>query len=84
MVLSRTLRRLSEILESGKRAGVFGEENPFMLQLMIVSTLTSYNTTRTLRERIVEGFDDAAVKPEPHFGNVVDDLSKKIVKALTC
>jgi len=83
-ILSRTLHRLVTILDAGREEGVFVEENPFMIQLMIVSTLTSYNTTEPLRERIVESFSDTDVSLEPHFENVIEDLTQKIIKALTC
>ena len=83
-ILSRTLARLIEILEQGREEKVFADENPFMLQMMIVSTLTSYNTTRPLRERIVHGLGENDAALEPHFENVIEDLSQKIIKALTC
>jgi AcrR family transcriptional regulator len=84
VILSRTLLRLIAILDAGKAEGIFKEENPFMLQMMIVSTLTSYNTTKGLRERIVAEFSPENQRLEPHFENVIDDLSSKIIKALTC
>jgi AcrR family transcriptional regulator len=83
-ILSRTLLCLIDILDDGKKEGIFGEENPFMVQMMIVSTLTSYNTTSPLRERIVEEFVPDRKSLEPHFENVIEDLTQKIIKALTC
>jgi len=83
-ILSRTLVCLIEILNQGKEEKLFGNENPFMIQMMIVSTLTSYNTTRPLRERIVQGLEEKDAALEPHFENVIEDLSQKIIKALTC
>ena len=83
-ILSRTLLRLISILDEGKKEGIFAEENPFMIQMMIVSTLTAYNTTRPLRERIVQDFGRESTTLEPHFSNVIEDLSDKIIKALIC
>ena len=83
-ILSGTLKMLVSILDDGKKEGLFADENPFMLQMMIVSTLTSYNTPRPLRDRIVKGMENEQIKLEAHFENVIDDLSKKIIKALTC
>jgi len=82
-LLSRTLLRLMEILELGEKKGVFEKENPFMVQMMIVSTLTSYNTTKPLREKIVSVLETKDL-PNPAFENVIDSLSKKIIKGLLC
>ncbi|EQB40363.1 hypothetical protein M947_00780 [Sulfurimonas hongkongensis] len=82
--LSRTLARLILILEQGEDEKVFEKENPFMIQMMIVSTLTSYNTTKPLRERIFSVLEDKSKLPEIEFENIVESLSKKIIKGLLC
>jgi len=82
--LSKTLFILKDILEDGLKEGVFEEENPFMIQMMIVSTLTSYNTSRPLRENVAQVLEGATTVPEPNFQNVVESLSKKIIKGLRC
>ena len=81
--LSRTLFKLKDILEDGFKENIFEIENPFMIQMMIVSTLTSYNTSRPLRENVAEvlGIIHA---PEPNFKNIVESLSRKIIKGLRC
>ena len=83
-ILSRTLLCLMDILKEGEKEGVFNEENPFMVQMMIVTTLTSYNTTSPLRERVAKEVAPDKKRLEPHFENVIEDLSQKIIKALTC
>ena len=82
--LSRTLTVLMQILEDGEKEGVFERENPFMIQMMIVTPLTSYNTTKPLREKILSVLDDRTKLPEINFENVIDNLSKKIIKGLRC
>jgi len=83
-LLSRTLRRLMDILKQGQDNGVFEEENPFMVQMMIVTTLTSYNTTKPLREKIASLLKDTTKLPEPNFQNIIESLSSKIIKGLKC
>ena len=82
--LSLTLTRLMEILQEGERQGVFEKENPFMIQLMIVATLTSYNTTKPLRKMVVSLLQETHELPNPSFENVIDSLSRKIIKGLQC
>jgi len=81
--LSRTLFKLKEILEDGFKEKVFEKENAFMIQMMIVSALTSYNTSRPLRENVAEILGTTHA-PEPNFKNVVESLSKTIIKGLKC
>ncbi len=81
--LSQTLNRLSSILEKGKVEGFFVCENPFMIQMMIVTTLTAYITTRPLRERVYHHLG----RPDwidPDMTDVITSLSDKIIKALAC
>ncbi len=82
--LSKTLQSLTSILESGKKKGIFECENPFMIQMMVVTTLTSYISTKMLRKRVfnVLGESDKAI--DPNIEDVIENLSKKIIKALTC
>lgn len=82
--LSRTLQRLASILESGKKEGIFHCENPFMIQMMIVTTLTSYITTEELRERVSTALSGSNKTIDPRIEDVIDNLSTKIIKALTC
>ncbi len=81
--LSRTIKQLIFILDAGEKEGVFQKETPFLIQMMIVTTLTSYNTARPLRERIAQTIEDKS-RQEPNFENIIESLSKKIVKGLLC
>jgi len=82
--LSRTLQCLASILEKGKKEGIFHCENPFMIQMMIVTTLTSYITTEELRERVSTALSGSDKTIDPKIEDVIDNLSTKIIKALTC
>jgi len=82
--LSKTLKRLSEILEEGNQKGIFQCENPFMIQMMIVTTLSAYMTTKTLRKRVSEVLGSEEVRLDPKMDDIIENLSEKILKALTC
>ena len=82
--LSVILGRLDAILQEGKRRGIFREENPFMIQLMIVSTLINYQTTAALRKTVLEHIDGAKEHINPDLEDIIPNLSEKIRKALTC
>jgi len=82
--LSKTLKRLASILESGKKKGIFECENPFMIQMMVVNTLTSSITTKTLRKRVFNVLGESNKAIDPNIEDVIENLSKKIIKALTC
>lgn len=81
--LSRTFKQLINILDAGMKENLFREATPFLVQMMIVTTLTSYNTTKHLRERIAKAIQNEAVQ-EPNFHNIIDSLSDKIIKGLQC
>jgi len=82
--LAQTLTRLAQILDEGAKEGIFEEENPFMIQMMIVTTLTSCHTTKQLREKVFSLLEDKSELPEIEFENLIDSLSKKIIKGLLC
>jgi len=78
-----TIKRLSQIIKDGNREGVFEMENPFVIQLMIVSTFTNYHTTKDLREYIIKNFNQE-LDFEPEFSNIVDSIVQRIKKVLIC
>jgi len=82
--LSRTIKQLINILHTGTSEGVFEEESPFLVQMMIVTPLISCHTTRPLRERIANFTQNEIIPLEPHFKNIIESLSKKIIKGLQC
>ena len=80
--LSITLSILSSILKDGLDNGTFKNENPFMIQMMIVSTLSSYHTTTPLRKEVFDLFDKTSKPFEVEFGTVISSLSNIIIKGL--
>jgi len=82
--LSKTLNRLLEILEKGEEKGVFHCENPFMIQMMVVTTLSAYLTTKDLRRRVSLVLTEHREKLDPDVDDVIENLSEKILKALSC
>jgi len=82
--LSKTLKRLAEILDEGNQQGIFKCENPFLIQMMIVTTLSAYMTTKTLRRRVSEVLGGDQIQLDPNMDDIIENLSEKILKALTC
>jgi AcrR family transcriptional regulator len=83
--LSKTLKSLLEILKKGESRGVFHCENPFMIQMMIVTTLSAYLTTVSLRKKVSQMIDSAdAKKLDPHIDDIIENLTQKILKGLKC
>jgi len=82
--LSKTLQHLVEILEQGEKKGVFHCENPFMIQMMIVTTLSAYLTTKDLRRRVSHILTQYRGSLDPDIDNVIENLTEKIIKALSC
>jgi len=81
--LSQTIQRLEYILHSGEEKGMFHCENPFLIQMMIVATLTSYVTAKGLRDKVSKTLDRKDNAFDPHIGDVSQNLAEKIIKALT-
>ena len=82
--LSRTIKQLILILKDGEDSDIFTKEPPFLIQMMIVTTLSSYNTSQPLRQRISKVIQYDTTLVEPNFNNIIDSLSKKIIKGLLC
>ena len=81
--LATILQRLNAILEKGKEEGVFDAPNPFLIQVMVVSTLINYQSTQKLRKKIgtMMGAELSSVAP---MEEILPALSQKILKGLTC
>ena len=78
--LSKTLNRLSDILNDGIKEGIFKEVNPFLVQMMIVTPLSAYHASKPLRERVAKSIDNRYLNIE--FTDIVDNLANKILSAL--
>jgi len=77
-ILTTTILTLSKILESNDYS--FKDVNPFMIQLMIVSTLTNFNTTKDFRKRVSKIINKHQQKVD--FADIVSKLSDTILKGL--
>ena len=80
------VERLSQILKKGEKQGIFEKQNPFVIQLMIVSTLTTYQTTKKIRESIRPLLGESL---SPDYadnleGDLIPSLIRKIVKGIKC
>jgi AcrR family transcriptional regulator len=82
--LSKTLETLVFILKDGEQKGVFKCENPFMIQMMVVTTLSAYLTTKDLRKRVSKVLSEYNHQLNPHIDDLIDNLTDKIIKALEC
>jgi len=78
-ILTTTMLTLSKILESNDSS--FKNVNPFMIQLMIVSTLTNFNTTKNFRKRVSKIINKHQQKVD--FADIVSKLSDTILKGLS-
>jgi len=81
-LLSKTLNGLKSILDDGVKNNIFEKTNPFLVQMMIVTTLTSYNTTKPLRKKIAKELDLDEALEELDFNKIIEEVAKKIVKGL--
>jgi len=77
-ILTTTMLTLSKILSNDSS---FKNVNPFMIQLMIVSTLTNFNTTKNFRKRVSKIINKHQQKVD--FADIVSKLSDTILKGLS-
>ncbi len=82
--LSRSIKQLVNILYTGVQEGIFKEESAFLVQMMIVTPLISYHTTKPLREKIAKFAQNETITLDPQFRNITESLSEKIIKGLQC
>ena len=78
--ISKIFKKLISILEEGKQKNIFELDNPFSVQLIIVSSLIMHQTTKDLRKRVSKYLD---MSLEPDIKDIADSLSKKILKAIS-
>jgi hypothetical protein len=79
------LSSLTRLLELGREKKIFCPENPFMIQLMIVSTLVNYQTTAKLRHRVLQQIDISVSEAiQPDIEDILPNLKRKIIRALSC
>ena len=81
--LSKSLSTLNSILQDGVHQDIFVDENPFMIQLMIVSTLATYNITTPLREEVSSLLLFENKKSfQAEFTTIISSLKKIVIKGL--
>ena len=78
--LSKIFKKLLSILKKGEEKGIFKIDNPFSVQLMIVSTLIMHQTTKELRKRISKYIE---IEIDPNIEDIAKAINKKILKAIS-
>ncbi len=78
--LAKTLKRLENILNDGVKEGVFEDENPFLIQMMIVTPLSAYHTTKPLREKVASVSNSQYLSVE--FDDTVKQLANRVLKSI--
>jgi len=77
--LSKIFKKLIFILKKGEEKNIFEIENPFSIQLLIVSSLIMNQTTKDLRKRVSKYID---IEINPDIKDIADAIYKKILKAI--
>ena len=81
-ILAQTLGILTAILNEGIQKEIFTIQNPFAVQLMIVSSFVLHQTTAGLRKRVAHYVQEYAIAPEPGIEDLAKTLASKIIKAI--
>ena len=81
--LFRTTKRLTTIIEECTKSSKTICQEPMLIQLMIVSTLSTFITTEPIRKRVKEEIDSTAkTLPPLSIEEVAEKLAKMIIKNL--
>jgi AcrR family transcriptional regulator len=76
---------LDKLPKEGEKRAIFRKENPFMIQMLIVSPLLTYMTTGPIRERIAMELERKnSEEIEAEMSNILSDLKDKIIRGLKC
>jgi len=78
--LSQIFNTLVTILNNGVEKKVFEIDNPFTIQLMIVSSLIMNQTTKELRKKISKFIE---IPINPNIEDISNSLTQKILKAIS-
>ncbi len=74
--------RLNTILKEGESEGIFKPTNPFMLQLLIVSPLVTYQNGEVIRQKVASLTDDNGLSPQ--IDKLIPNLIDIIIGGLRC
>ncbi len=77
--LSKVFKKLITILKKGQEKNNFQIDNPFSIQLMIVSSLIMHQTTKNLRKRISKYIE---IELNPGIEDIANAIYQKILKAI--
>ena len=80
--LSKTLGKLTAIINEGIEKGLFTLQNPMAVQITIVSTLIMHQTTQPLRKKVTSFIQDYEILPEPNIEDIAKILAQNILKAI--
>ena len=78
--LSKIFKKLIIILKKGEEKNIFKIDNPFSIQLMIVSSLIMHQSTKPLRKRISKYID---IELNPSIEDIANAIYTKILKAIS-
>jgi len=78
--LSKVFKKLLIILKKGEEKSIFNLDNPFSIQLMIVSSLIMHQSTKPLRKRVSKYID---IELNPDIKDIADAIYNKILKAIS-
>ena len=78
--LSKVFKTLLIILKKGEEKSIFNLDNPFSIQLMIVSSLIMHQSTKPLRKRVSKYID---IELNPDIKDIADAIYNKILKAIS-
>lgn len=78
--LSKVFKKLITILKKGQEKNIFQIDNPFSIQLMIVSSLIMHQTTKNLRKRISKYIE---IELNPGIEDIANAIYQKILKAIS-
>ena len=78
--ISKIFQKLILILNNGKEKNIFEFDNPFSIQLMIVSSLVMNQPTKELRKRVSKYID---MELNPNIDDIASAIYYKILKAIS-
>lgn len=82
LIIATMLNYLTDILEEGEKSGIFKKQNPLLIQLIIVATMTFYKTSVPIRKRFSEFPETAKNLPENLTGHITEELETIILNAI--
>ncbi len=82
LIITQMLDLLIKILGEGEKAGIFKKNNPLLIQLMIIATMTFFKTSAPIRNNNIEFPEIARTQPEKLSGSIAEELEELILNAI--